>query len=165
MLFPLNAIETPCTPNPSRYFKLLHGYAWYEYPAWAGLPGSGCPSAHGYSWTLPSLRHVRGFKPRTSCEVNSGSAQVWTLLSGLIVPLRVPYPDRRDAYHTEIVGTYPPVRISKDRLYVIFLSCGSRRIDSEALDEDLGDLSIIHQSIDFCSGINTLYFTVYTVPS
>ena len=61
-------------------------------------------------------------------------------------------------------GIYPPVRISKDRLYVILLSYGSRRIDSGALDEDLGQTSIIYQLINFCFGTNTVHFTVYTVP-
>ena len=32
------------------------------------------------------------------------------------------------------VGTYPPVRISKDMLYVMLLSYGSRHIDSGVLD-------------------------------
>jgi hypothetical protein len=57
------------------------------------------------------------------------------------------------------------LRISKDILYVILLSCGSRRTDSGALDEDLEYPSIIHESINFCFGINTVHLTVYTVPS
>jgi hypothetical protein len=46
------------------------------------------------------------------------------------------------------VGTYPPVGISKDMLYVILLSCGSRRMDSGVLDLDLGykHLSYTNQS-------------------
>jgi hypothetical protein len=55
---------------------------------------------------------------------------------------------------TVSVGIYPPVRISNDRLYVIVLSCGSRRMDSGALDEDLEHTSIIHESINFCFSIN-----------
>jgi hypothetical protein len=49
------------------------------------------------------------------------------------------------------VGTYPPVGISKDILYVILLSCGSRRTDSGALDRDLEHTSIygVHESIYF----------------
>jgi hypothetical protein len=43
---------------------------------------------------------------------------------------------------TVFVGTYPPVRISKDMLYVILISYGSRRMDSGALDEDLEEASI-----------------------
>jgi hypothetical protein len=51
---------------------------------------------------------------------------------------------------SDSVGIYPPVRISKDMLYVILLSCGSRRMDSGALDEDLEHTSIyIFESIDF----------------
>jgi hypothetical protein len=66
----------------------------------------------------------------------------------------------------EIVGTYPPVRISKDMLYVILLSCGSRRMDSGALDHDLEDTSIYIKQFTFCFwSIHAVHLTVYTVPS
>jgi hypothetical protein len=32
----------------------------------------------------------------------------------------------------------------------ILTSCGSRRMDSGALDEDLDDTSILYESINFC---------------
>jgi hypothetical protein len=51
-------------------------------------------------------------------------------------------------------------------LYVILLSCGSRRMDSGALDEDLEDTSIYMNQFDLCfSSIHAVYLTVYTVPS
>jgi hypothetical protein len=66
----------------------------------------------------------------------------------------------------ETVGTYPPVRISKDMLYVILLSCGSRRMHSGALDEDLEHTSIYINQFTFCLWNNhAVHLTVYTVPS
>jgi hypothetical protein len=67
---------------------------------------------------------------------------------------------------THSVGTYPPIRISKDILYVILLSCDSRRMDSGALDEDLEERYIyLHQSIYFlllehtCCPLNCVHST------
>jgi hypothetical protein len=47
------------------------------------------------------------------------------------------------------VGTYPPVKISKDMLYVILLSCGSRRMDSGALDHDLEIIYLLESNRHF----------------
>jgi hypothetical protein len=50
------------------------------------------------------------------------------------------------------VGAYPPVRISKDVLYVILLSCDSRRMDPGVLDEDLEHTSIYIINLLFAFG-------------
>jgi hypothetical protein len=50
----------------------------------------------------------------------------------------------------EFVGIYPPVRISKDMLYVILLSCGSHRMDSGVFGLDRRHIYHIHESINLC---------------
>jgi hypothetical protein len=53
----------------------------------------------------------------------------------------------------DCVGIYPPIRISKD-MYVILLSCGSRRMDSGVLGPDGENTHNIHESINFCFSVN-----------
>ena len=47
------------------------------------------------------------------------------------------------------VGIYPPVRISKDRLYVIVLSSGSRRLRFRGIGDGEHTSIYIFESIDF----------------
>jgi hypothetical protein len=51
--------------------------------------------------------------------------------------------------HIGTVGTYPPVRISKDLQYVILLICGSRHMDSGALDHDLEMICLLGSKSTF----------------